>query len=152
MEESVNIPITYTHVEQIFGIPPSGRKLVLDTHRHHDGRVPSIIEIKGLMVETKNVEEFRRLFIIFVCVVILAPTTCLEGHHALWHAPPKVVTEDVNWRQFLLDELMHEVNDYRQSRNTYIKGCLLFLQVRPSQKNHILYQLYLSFSCDHTIH
>lgn len=121
------IPITYTHVEQVFGIPLSGRKPVLDTHHHRDGHVPSIQEIEDLMVEIENAKEFRRFFIIFVCVAVLALSTHLKGHHALWHAPPEAVIRDVNWGQFLLDELMHGVHDYRHSGGACIRGCLLFL-------------------------
>ena len=96
IEEGVVIPITCTHLEQVFGIPLSGRKPVLDTYRHRDGRVPSIQKIERLMVETKNAKEFRQLFIIFVCATVLAPTLFLEGHHALWHATPKAVIRDAN--------------------------------------------------------
>ncbi|RVW89530.1 hypothetical protein CK203_043587 [Vitis vinifera] len=109
LEGGPNIPLTCSNVQLVFGIPPSGRKLVLDTHCIHEGRVPSIIEIEDLMVEIKNATEFHRLFIIFVCATLFALTMCLESHHALWHAPPESLTRDVNWRQFLLDELMHGV-------------------------------------------
>ena len=61
------------------------------------------------MVETKNAEEFWLVFIIFRCARLLIVTTHFEGHHALWHALPEALTRDVNWRQFLLDELMHGV-------------------------------------------
>ncbi|KAJ9678130.1 hypothetical protein PVL29_022891 [Vitis rotundifolia] len=81
IEGGVNIPITCTHIEQVFGIPLGGRKLVLDSHRHHDGR-------------TENAKEFHQLFIIFACTTVLTSTMRLEGHHALWHAPPKAVTWD----------------------------------------------------------
>ena len=96
IEGGVVFPITCTHVEQVFGIPPSWRKLVLDTYRHRDGRVPSIQKIERLMVETENAKEFHQFFIIFACVIVLAPTLFLEGHHALWHATAKVVTGDAN--------------------------------------------------------
>ena len=97
IERGVNIPITCTHVEQVFGILLGGRILVLDSHHYRDDRVPSIQNIERLMVETKNAKEFRQFFIIFVCTTVLASTTRLEGHHALWHAPPKAITWDVNW-------------------------------------------------------
>ena len=48
---------------------------------------------------------------------------------------PESLTRDVNWRQFLLDELMHVIHDYRQSKGSYIRDCLLFLQVRPCQNS-----------------
>ena len=79
----VDIPNTCTHVEQVFGIPHGGKKLILDTHYHRDGCVLSIQEIEGLMVETKNADEFRWFFITFTCATVLAPTMHLEGHHAL---------------------------------------------------------------------
>ena len=124
--------MTCSHVEQVFGIPLGGRKLVLDTHFHRGGCFPSIEEIEHLMVETKNVEEFWLFFIIFTCARLLIVTMHFKGHHALWHASPEALTRDVNWGQFLLDELMHKVHDYRHNRGSYIRGCLLFLQVLPS--------------------
>ena len=69
MEGGVDIPITCTYIEQVFGILPGGRKLVLDTHHHCDGRVPCIQEIEGLMVETENAKEFCRFFLLFSCVL-----------------------------------------------------------------------------------
>ena len=96
IEEGADIPITCTHVEQVFGIPLGGRKSVLDTHHYYDVRVPSIQKIERLMVETENAKEFHQFFIIFACVIVLAPTLFLEGHHALWHATAKVVTGDAN--------------------------------------------------------
>ncbi|KAJ9678264.1 hypothetical protein PVL29_022999 [Vitis rotundifolia] len=60
------ILITCTHVEQVFGIPHSGKKLVLDTYRHRDGRVPSIQKIERLMVETEC-QRILYFFIIFAC-------------------------------------------------------------------------------------
>lgn len=88
--------MTCSHVQPIFGIPIGGRKLVLDTHYICEGRIPSITEIEDLMVETENVVEFYLLFIIFVRATLFSPTTCLEGHHALWHAPLESLTGDVN--------------------------------------------------------
>ena len=105
LEGGPNIPLTCSNVQLVFGIPPSGRKLVLDTHCIREGRVPSIMDIEDLMVEIKNATEFHRLFIIFVCATLSALTTCLESHHALWHALPESLTGDVNWRQFLLMKL-----------------------------------------------
>ena len=69
----------------------------MDNHHFRDDRVPYVQNIERLMVETENAKEFRQFFIIFVCTTVLASTTRLEGHHALWHAPPKAITWDVNW-------------------------------------------------------
>ena len=105
LEGGPNIPLTCSNVQLVLGSPPSGRKLVLDTHCIREDCVPSIIKIEDLMVEIKNATEFHRLFIIFVCATLSALTTCLESHHALWHALPESLTGDVNWRQFLLMKL-----------------------------------------------
>lgn len=97
LEGGPNIPMTCSHVQLVFRIPLSGRKLVLDTYCICEGCVPSITKIEDLMVETENAAEFDRLFIIFVCATTLfAPTTRLEGHHDLWHAPSESLTGDVN--------------------------------------------------------
>ena len=87
IEGGVVIPINCTHVEQVFGIPPTGRKLVLDTYRHHDGRVSSIQKIEHLMVETENAEEFCQLFVIFVCYsfgpnLVLRGSPCIMACHS----------------------------------------------------------------------
>ena len=86
LEGGPNIPLTCSNVQLVLGSPPSGRKLVLDTHCIREDCVPSIIKIEDLMVEIKNATEFHRLFIIFVCATLFALTMCLESHYALWHA------------------------------------------------------------------
>lgn len=145
IEGVVDIPITCTHVEQVFGIPPGRRKLVLDTHHHHDRHIPSIQEIEHLMVETKC-QRILTSFCYFHLCYTFGPNYMLRGSHALWHAPPEALIGDVNWGQILLDELMHEVHYYRHSRGSYIRDvCCSFGFVFP-KNNYVLYQLYLSFS------
>ena len=118
--------------------PPSGRKLVLDTYHHRVGRVPSIQKIERLMVETENAKEFHQFFIIFACVIVLAPTLFLEGHHALWHATPKVVIG-----QLLLKELMHGVHDYRHNRGTKLRvACCSYRFILPKKTTS-----YTNFTC-----
>ena len=148
LEEALNIPMTCNHVQLVFGIPSSEKKPILDNHYIREGHAPSIIEIEDLVVETENATKFHCLFIIFVCATLFTPTMGLEGHHALWHALPESLIRDVNWRQFLIDELMHVVHDHRQSGGFYIKGCLLFLQICPYQNS----PSYTNFTCQFSCH
>ena len=47
----------------------------------------SLKDIEALMVDIDDIEKFKRVFLIFTCATLLAPTSRLEGSHALWYTP-----------------------------------------------------------------
>ena len=44
-------------------------------------------DIEALMVDIDDIDEFKRLFFIFLCATSLTLTSHLEGSHALWYTP-----------------------------------------------------------------
>ncbi|RVW53720.1 hypothetical protein CK203_068969 [Vitis vinifera] len=62
--------------------------------------MPSLQDIESMMVGIDDMEEFKRVFLIFACATLLAPTSRLEGSHSLW-----------------------------RKESVWIKGCLMFLQI-----------------------
>ena len=69
------------------GIPRSGRKLIIDKGTVKASPMPSLKDIEALMVDIDDIEKFKRVFLIFTCATLLAPTSRLEGSHALWYTP-----------------------------------------------------------------
>ncbi|RVX03720.1 hypothetical protein CK203_023073 [Vitis vinifera] len=52
-------------------------------------------------------EEFRRCFLYYACVTILAPTSMIDGCRNLWHTIHEDgFRDDVNWGQFVVDQLV----------------------------------------------
>ena len=65
------------------GIPHSGRKLIVDKGTVKASPMPSLKDIEALMVDIDDIEDFKWVFLIFACATLLAPTSHLEGSHAL---------------------------------------------------------------------
>ena len=76
----------------MMGIPYSGRKLIVDKGVVKASPMPSLKDIEALMVDIDDIEEFKWVFLIFACT-LLAPTSRLEGSHALWYTPQKQTRE-----------------------------------------------------------
>ncbi|KAL6336205.1 hypothetical protein AAG906_011087 [Vitis piasezkii] len=82
------------------GFPHSGKKLIVDKGTVKASQMPSLKNIESMMVDINDIEEFKRVFLIFACATLLAPTSRLEDSHSLW-----------------------------RKDNVWIKGCLMFLQL-----------------------
>ena len=55
-------------------------------------------------------EEFRRCFLYYACVTILAPTSRIDGCRNLWHTIHEDgFRDDVNWGQFVVDQLVEGI-------------------------------------------
>ena len=80
----------------MMGIPYSGRKLIVDKGVVKASPMPSLKDIEALMVDIDDIEEFKWVFLIFACT-LLAPTSRLEGSHALWYTPQKQLLGNINW-------------------------------------------------------
>ncbi|KAL6313824.1 hypothetical protein AAG906_010243 [Vitis piasezkii] len=75
-------------------------------------------------------EEFRRAFIYYACATLLAPTSRLNGCRNLWHTIHEDgFRNDINWAQFVLDQLVEGIRRYQQSKTSWVHGCILFLQL-----------------------
>ena len=74
--------------------------------------------------------EFNKSFLIFACVTILALNLKLEEVHDLWDTiRDSDVVVHKNWAKFVLQFIEDGIKDYCNSHLTYIRGCMLFLQV-----------------------
>ena len=77
------VPLTCHDVGITMGIPHSGRKLIVDKGIVKASPMPSLKDIEALMVDIDDIEDFKWVFLIFACATLLAPTSHLEGSHAL---------------------------------------------------------------------
>ncbi|KAL6331665.1 hypothetical protein AAG906_014315 [Vitis piasezkii] len=94
------VSLTCYGVGMTMDIPHSGRKLIVEKGSVKASQMPSLQDIESMMVGIDDMEEFKRIFLIFACATLLAPTSRLEGSHSLW-----------------------------RKESVWIKGCLMFLQV-----------------------
>ena len=77
------VPLTSHDVRITLGIPHSRRKLIIDKETIKASQMPSLQDIESMMVGIDDIEEFKRVFLIFACATLLAPTSRLEGSHSL---------------------------------------------------------------------
>ena len=122
-------PVTATDVGLIFGLPTEGRNLQV-TSTSSDHPFGPIRACKEKLLDLPVGEEFRRAFIYYACATLLAPTSRLNGCRNLWHTIHEDgFRNDVNWAQFVLDQLVEGIRRYQQSNTSWVHGCVLFLQV-----------------------
>lgn len=75
-------------------------------------------------------KEFRRCFIYYSCDTLLAPTSRIDGCPNLWHTIHEDgFRNDVNWGQFVIDQLVEGIKWYKKSNSSWVHGCILFRQV-----------------------
>ena len=122
-------PVTATDVGLIFGLPTEGQILqVTSTSSEHP--FGTIRACEERLLDLPVGEEFRRAFIYYACATLLAPTSRLNGCRNLWHTIHEDgFRNDVNWAQFVLDQLVEGIRRYQQSKTSWVHGCVLFLQV-----------------------
>ncbi|RVW49611.1 hypothetical protein CK203_076736 [Vitis vinifera] len=91
--------------------------------------MPSLQDIESMMVGIDDMEEFKRVFLIFACATLLAPTSRLEGSHSLWYTPREQLLGNINWGEYVLEFFIQAIHEHRRKENVWIKGCLMFLQI-----------------------
>ncbi|XP_059598708.1 uncharacterized protein LOC132255079 [Vitis vinifera] len=111
------------------GIPHSGRKLIVEKGSVKASQMPSLQDIESMMVGIDDMEEFKRVFLIFACATLLAPTSRLEGSHSLWYTPREQLLGNINWGEYVLEFLIQAIYEHRRKESVWIKGCLMFLQI-----------------------
>ncbi|KAL6316378.1 hypothetical protein AAG906_018081 [Vitis piasezkii] len=122
-------PVTASDVGLILGLPTEGRNLqVTSTSSNHPFGPIRACEEK--LLDLPVGEEFRRAFIYYACATLLAPTSRLNGCRNLWHTIHEDgFRNDINWAQFVLDQLVEGIRRYQQSKTSWVHGCVLFLQL-----------------------
>ena len=116
------VTLTSHDVRIMMGIPHSKRKSIIDKGTIKASPVPSLKDIKALMVDIDDIDEFKRLFLIFVCATLLAPTSRLEGSHVLWYTPQEQLLENINEREFVLEFLIQAIREHKRKESVWIKG------------------------------
>ncbi|RVW15310.1 hypothetical protein CK203_085581 [Vitis vinifera] len=122
-------PVTATDVGLILGLPTEGRNLQV-TSTSSDHPFGTIRACEEKLLDLPVGEEFRRAFIYYACATLLAPTSRLNGCRNLWHTIHEDgFRNDVNWAQFVLDQLVEGIRRFQQSKTSWVHGCVLFLQL-----------------------
>ena len=79
-----------------------------------------------------------RAFIFYACATILATTSQVDGCRNIWHTlHGDDFRNDVNWAQFVVDELVSGIRHFQQSQiqrkpesqKSWVLSSLVFLQV-----------------------
>ena len=138
MQTNVAVPITPQDVREVLGIPDQGVDILFYNRHNTPNRTYDIKILEDRLRDLPVGEELMKSFLIFACATILAPNSKQEGMHDLWDT---IWDSDVgarkNWAKFVLQYLEDGIRDYRNSHPTYIRGCVLFLQVLCSHSLHI---------------
>ncbi|KAL6314447.1 hypothetical protein AAG906_025932 [Vitis piasezkii] len=82
-----------------------------------------------MMVGIDDMEEFKRVFLIFASATLLVPTSRLEGSHSLWYTPREQLLGNINWGEYVLEFFIQAIHEHRRKESVWIKGCLMFLQI-----------------------
>eukprot|EP00261_Vitis_vinifera_P040715 XP_019081958.1 PREDICTED: uncharacterized protein LOC104882382 [Vitis vinifera] len=112
------------------GILNSGVDVVILKRTAPSNRTYTLRVLEQNLENLPVCDDFLKSFLIFSCATLLAPNSKLEGSHDLWDT---IWDGDVgvqrNWAKFLLKHLEDGIKEYRQKQPTYIRGCLMFLQL-----------------------
>ncbi|RVW69661.1 hypothetical protein CK203_059454 [Vitis vinifera] len=130
METGNAITVNEEHVNRVMGILNSGVDVVILKRTAPSNRTYTLRVLEQNLENLPVCDDFLKSFLIFSCATLLAPNSKLEGSHDLWDT---IWDGDVgvqrNWAKFLLKHLEDGIKEYRQKQPTYIRGCLMFLQL-----------------------
>ncbi|XP_034685670.1 uncharacterized protein LOC117914432 [Vitis riparia] len=130
MDTRVAVPVTPKDVREVLGIPDDGVDILIYNRRGTPNRTYDIKILEANLRDLPVGEEFMKSFLIFACATILAPNSKQEGMHDLWDTVwDSEVGVRKNWAKFVLQYVEDGIRDYRTSHPTYIRGCVLFLQL-----------------------
>ena len=140
MATDVAIPVTTEGVSNVMGIPSNGEEIVVHTKRGTSNRTYTISLLEQNLEDLTMGDDFRKTFLIFACATLLAPNSKLEGMHDLWDT---IWDGDVgvqkNWLQFVFHYIENGIREYRKNQPTYIRSCLIFLQVQIIPNESIVF-------------
>ena len=118
------------HVSGVMGIPSTRVDVVILKKTALSNRTCTLRVLEQNLENLPVCDEFLKTFLIFSCATLLAPNSKLEGIYDLWET---IWDGDVgvqrNWFKFVLQHLEDGIREYCQNQPTYIRGCLMFLQV-----------------------
>ncbi|KAJ9697193.1 hypothetical protein PVL29_009115 [Vitis rotundifolia] len=121
--------LTAADVGLVFGLPTTGRILHIAT-TPSDHPFGTLNTCEERLLNLPIGEEFRRCFIYYTCATLLAPTSRIDGCRNLWHTIHEDgFRNDVNWGQFVVDQLVEGIRRFKQGNSVWFHGCILFLQL-----------------------
>ncbi|KAJ9701453.1 hypothetical protein PVL29_006694 [Vitis rotundifolia] len=121
--------LTAADVGLVFGLPTTGRILHIAT-TPSDHPFGTLNTCEERLLNLPIGEEFRRCFIYYTCATLLGPTSRIDGCRNLWHTIHEDgFRNDVNWGQFVVDQLVEGIRRYKQGNSVWVHGCILFLQL-----------------------
>ncbi|RVW44824.1 hypothetical protein CK203_087101 [Vitis vinifera] len=121
--------LTTADVGLVFGLPTTRRILHIAT-TPSDHPFGTLNTCEERLLNLPIGEEFRRCFIYYTCATLLAPTSRIDGCRNLWHTIHEDgFRNDVNWGQFVVDQLMEGIRRFKQGNSVWVHGCILFLQL-----------------------
>ncbi|KAL6334281.1 hypothetical protein AAG906_014681 [Vitis piasezkii] len=78
-----------------------------------NNRMENLSILRDRLISMEEMGDFKKLFIFFSCVTLLAPTSKLDGSHELWCTLlAKDFDINVNWGQFVLDSLVAGIRHF----------------------------------------
>ena len=116
----------------VLGIPCSSEDIIVSTHMTCApiAREYTLSKLEKYLIELLLGDKFKKVFIIFACTIVLASNSTKEGNHDRYEVVMDCnVNVERNWGKFVLQYLKHGMQDYKKRSGTYMRGCLLFLQV-----------------------
>ncbi|KAJ9682761.1 hypothetical protein PVL29_018643 [Vitis rotundifolia] len=129
--------LTTTDVGLVFGLPTTGRILHIAT-TPSDRLFGTLNTCEERLLNLPIREEFRRCFIYYTCAMLLAPTSRIDGYRNLWHTIHEDgFRNDVNWGQFVVDQLVEGIRRFKQRNSIWVHGCILFLQYQQVRIIHM---------------
>ena len=78
------------------GISHAGTKLILKEANVKSSSMPKFKDLEAMMVAINNIEEFKWLFLVFLCATLLALPSHLEGSHTLSYTPQEQLIGNIN--------------------------------------------------------
>ncbi|XP_027076334.1 uncharacterized protein [Coffea arabica] len=138
------LPVTSEDIAKPLGIPGEGPVPVKDTRDDGIDSEPHYPrkkkynwhDIEDELISMEVGDEFKRLFVIFACKCLLAPTTRVEIKANLWESLQS--TSEIakfNWAEFVRVDLCKKLLNMQSNAHKNVGGCILFLLDLPCSKS-----------------
>ena len=130
MATKIVVLVTPKYVSEVIGILDNGVNIVVYNRISTKNCIYNLQILEDKLHNLLIGDNFKKSFLIFAYATILVPNSKLEGMHDLedtiWDTD---VAIGKNWAKFILQFVEDGMREYHNSHPTYIRGCMLFLQV-----------------------
>ena len=112
----------------VLGIPCGSLNIVIHNRHSTPNRTYKLKVVETNLGTLSVGDEFCESFLIFAYATILAPNSKQEGIRDLWDS---IILSDFtvkrNWAKYMLQYLDDGIHEFRRSKSTYLRGCVIFL-------------------------